>query len=126
MHVNTAIDFTTLFWIANIAACLSTEIVIFSFKAFFTISFFAALAITKASAWKTVLCLPKCKKKLICMRAVRVFYVETCISSSVYLIAISVAYNHVFSKAFLYCVASLRSITRRLYCLPNPLVLFIY
>ena len=32
MHVNTVLDFTILFWIARIAAWLSTKIIIFVFR----------------------------------------------------------------------------------------------
>ena len=69
MHVNIVLDFTILFWIARIAARLSTKIVIFSFTILSMISVFATSAIAKTSAWKTVLYLPRWKKFWICLRA---------------------------------------------------------
>ena len=56
MHVNTTFDFSILFWIARVAAWLSTKIIIFLFRIFSMISFFATSAITiKTFAWKTKL-----------------------------------------------------------------------
>ena len=80
MHVIAVLDLI-LFWIACIAVWLFIQMVIFSFKVFSTISFFAALAIAKTSGWKTVAYYVfQVEKILICMRAVRV---ETRASSSV-------------------------------------------
>ena len=69
MHVNPVLDFTILFWIARIAAWLSTKIMIFSFTILSMISSFATSDIAKTFAWKTVLYLPRWKKILICLRA---------------------------------------------------------
>ena len=55
MHVNTVLNFTILFSIARIAVWLSTKIIIFSFRIFSMISFFATSDIAKTSARKTVL-----------------------------------------------------------------------
>ena len=54
MHVNTVLSLTILFWIASMAAWIFSKMIIFSFKVFSTISFFAVLAIAKTSAWKTI------------------------------------------------------------------------
>ena len=80
MHVNAVLD-VILFWIASIAVWLSIKLIIFPFKVFSIISFFAASALAKTSACKTeAYCVFQMEKILICMRAVRV---ETRTSSSI-------------------------------------------
>ena len=85
MHANTVLsDLSILSWIGSIVAWLSTKMIIFSLTVFSMISYFAALAMAKTSAWKTIIITSsQIAKILICMRAVWVFYVETRTSSSV-------------------------------------------
>ena len=54
LHVNTVLGFTMLFWIARIAAWLSTKIIVFSIRILSMIIFFANSAIAKTSAGKTL------------------------------------------------------------------------
>ena len=82
MRVNTVLDLKVLFWIAVIAACLSTKMVVFSCKVCSVTIFCAASVKAKTSAWKTVLCFPNEKNFDLYVSRSAIFYVETRTSSS--------------------------------------------